>query len=170
MAIQCWFTCHVIAQVPSPGLPQEGSFPRALHAKYLNCLTVRGKNWTWSVNLGTACPGFLSLEGLVILDTHESHIFKKKRRKKVHLNSLFDLSLFLPQEIFKKCMFANWPLPYITHPFNQLAHSPHELIMSSSDYRKQQHIYSTVQYSKLDVLKKVCFLKKVFVLIYFIRD
>lgn len=48
VTIQCWFTCHFITQVPSPGLPQEEWVPRALDAKYLNCLTVREKNAFWS--------------------------------------------------------------------------------------------------------------------------
>lgn len=41
IAIQCWFTCHVITQVPSRGLPQDESVPRALHVKFLHCHRVR---------------------------------------------------------------------------------------------------------------------------------
>lgn len=42
-ALQCWFTCHVISQVPSPGLPQEESVPRVPHAKFLSCRMVGRK-------------------------------------------------------------------------------------------------------------------------------
>lgn len=45
VAVQRWFTNHVITQVPSPGLPQEESAPRAPRRKELS--VRRGKElWT----------------------------------------------------------------------------------------------------------------------------
>lgn len=63
-------TCHVITQVPSPGLPQEESVPRALHAKCLDCLTVREKRSVvkkglWVFTHSVQC--FCHYEGLIRL-------------------------------------------------------------------------------------------------------
>ena len=82
VAIQCWFTCHVITQVPSPELPQEESAPRALHAKYLNCLTVRKKRgvvkrglWIWARSVQCFCH----YVGCIKLKKNESQIKRIKR-------------------------------------------------------------------------------------------